>query len=353
MADVASGARRAVWGEGHGVAAVWGAACRGAAAWLCAVRGGAMGWWALVVGLAAISAAMSAGCGPTGESGPGKGGGGGALRVVVSIQPLLGLAKELAPAGSEVTAIIGVGRSEHGHELTPAEAERIARADVVVYVGLGLEPGIARLVEQRPVKGRRVVCFASVVGVEDEHEGHSHGPEEACDHAVDPHLWLDPSLVERLVEAMRVAIEGAMGERGALTQPEREALSSRAMALAARVRALDEEIKGELERLKGRTIVTHHNAWSRLAERYGLKVAAVIREVEGAEPTPGAIERAVVATREHGARAVFVEPQYSAAAGERIAKAAGVRLERLDPLGSGDWFAMMRGNAAALVRGLK
>ncbi|MFN0132272.1 MAG: metal ABC transporter substrate-binding protein [Phycisphaerales bacterium] len=307
---------------------------------------------ALVAGffVAALAAVLFVGCGQPARQ-PGS------LRVVVSIQPLLGLARALAPDGADVSALIAVGQSEHGHELTPAEADRVRRADMLVYVGLGLEAKLQRLVERRPVKGREVVCFADAVGIKDDHAHHDH---EGHDHerhgTIDPHLWLDARLVEQLVEPMRAAIERALVAQGQFTDVERAALAARAQALTARVRELDADLVRQLAPLKGRTIVTHHNAWSRLADRFGLKVAAVIREVEGSEPTPDAIERAVRAVKEAsggvGGAAIFVEPQFNRAAGERIAQATGERLGTLDPLGDGDWFALMRANADSLVRAL-
>ncbi len=281
---------------------------------------------------------------PSAASGP--------IRIVVTIPPLAGLARDVAPE-AQVTTLIPPGTSEHGYEPTPGQLAALASADVVVYVGLDLDPKIARFVREHPSPSRGVVCFAQTVGIDageahEDHDGHDHDEHE---HAVDPHLWLDPPLVEKFAPALGDAIARAQRERG--DSGAADATRRRAQEVVARVRTLHAELEAQLAPIKGRSIVTHHNAWSRLADRYGLSVAAVIRVNESAEPTPEAIAAAVDAIRARGARGIFVEPQFSPAAAESIARAAGARLGVLDPLGTGDWFELMRSNARSLVETLK
>src|SRR5882757_8715144 len=69
------------------------------------------------------------------------------LRAVVTIPPLKGLIEPLLPPGTTVTVLMQPGRSEHGYEFTPADMAAMARADVFVYVGLGLEGRIEATLE--------------------------------------------------------------------------------------------------------------------------------------------------------------------------------------------------------------
>jgi zinc transport system substrate-binding protein len=175
---------------------------------------------------------------------------------------------------------------------------------------------------------------------------HDHRADEHK-HGVDPHVWLDPVLVLELVPAIRSAIQSATALRG---EPRAEELETKEADMLARVREVDQAYRTRLAPLAGRAIVTHHAAFDRLADRYGLRIAAVIREVESGEPTPGAIAHVVEAIRKESVPAIFVEPQFDASVGARIAREAGVELGHLDPLGNGDWFAMMHANLAEIVR---
>jgi zinc transport system substrate-binding protein len=273
----------------------------------------------------------------------------GPLRVVVTVPALVGLIKPLLPSGATVTAIMPPGRSEHGYEPTPHDIATLGGADIAVYVGLGLEPAVESFLKKHPSKTRRDVCFAAAAGIQAEPHDHAHDDHgHDHTHAVDVHLWLDPDLCVKLIDAVAEQVGPAMADvEGGGPWSAVDA----AAKLKAEIRSLDQECREKLVPLAGRSIVTHHNAWQRLADRYGLKVAAVIRQTDS-EPTPGAIADAVDAIRKQGARAVFVEPQFDPEAAKRIADAAGVKLGVLDPLGTGDYFAMMRANVKALVEAL-
>ncbi len=278
----------------------------------------------------------------------------GPFRIVVSVAPLVGLAGALAPQSATVRTVVPIGRSLHGYEPTPGDLAALAQADLVVHVGLGLEPGLERFLAGHPSPRRRVLCFADAVGLaaaadhdhaDHEDDGHAHGP-------VDPHLWLDPSLVRAFVPHLRRAVEEAARNGPGLDEGALARLDEAERSLLAAIDEVDREHRERLAPFAGASIVTHHAAWGRLAERYGLRVAAVVRPIETQEPTPAQIGAAVAALRTEGARTLFVEPQFSDVAARRIADQAGCRLETLDPEGKPDWFILMRSNLDALVRGL-
>lgn len=312
----------------------------------------------MLVALAAAVAALAS-CGggePTHAAGP--------LRIVVTIPPLLSLAKALAPPGAEVTSLTPPGVSEHTYEPPPSAVARMLDADVVVMIGLGLEPRVQAALDKHPSPTRRVVVFADAVGLagasaehEDTHD-HAHddqGDDDGHGHhhaGADPHLWLDPVLVERFIPALRAGIEASLKGRGVSTPAEVARLDGAQRRLIEDARAIDSAYQSALADAPSRVLVTHHDAYSRLAVRYNLQVVAVLRPVSVVEPTPGDIQRAVDAIRAHGVKAIYVEPQFSAAAAERIARLTGARVLSLDPLGDGDWDAMMRTNLSRLVEGL-
>lgn len=288
------------------------------------------------------------------------------LSVVVSIPPLAGIVRGLLPAGSTVESLIPPGASEHGYEIPPAALSRAARADLVVSVGLGLEASADKFLAANPREGRREVVFHAVAkrraggllpaakpaegGQPGGHEGHSHGPGESCSVCAsradtDPHFWLDPVLVRDLsVELSRVI--------GAASGPEAAAaLKNKLDAQLARIDELHERYARTLAPAARRTIVVAHDAWQYPAARFGLRVVA-IAGLNAQEPTPGAIRDAARVIREQGLTHVFIEPQLSRRAAERIASATSVGVLMLDPLGDGDWFALMESNLRSLATAL-
>lgn len=281
-----------------------------------------------------------------------------ALRAVVTIAPLKSFVEPLLPEGSHLRVLMQPGKSEHGYEFTPSDLRALAEADIVVLVGLNLEPAVEKTLENRKDASRRVVRFSDVVGIDaeaqdaHEHADHDHAEhvhDENCNHGpIDPHLWLDPILCDKLVGAVRGAVDAELGERNALSDDAKVAISAREADLHARIAQVDKAWRDAGPMLAATPIVTHHNAFPRLAERYGMRIAAVIRDIPTTEPSPAQVANVARTIRDQNVRTIYVEPQFSRKLADRIAKAANVSVATLDPLGTGDWFALMDANLASI-----
>jgi len=265
---------------------------------------------------------------------------------VVSIPPLEGLVEPLVEAaGGSVRVLAPSGGSAHGFELTPEGLRAIIESDVLVTIGLGLDPQVGSAASAHPSFWRKDVVLGDVLGFAsnepgrseegDDHTGHDHG-------AIDPHIWLDPALVSRSISAMAGAISD-------VSPGSSELVLLAAQSQLDRVQAIDVAYQVALAPYKGRKVVTLHSAWGRLFERHGIEQVAVIRPIESVEPTPSEIAAVITLVREHNIGVIFVEPQHSRSAADRIADATGARIYTIDPIGSGDWEKMMQRNLNVLV----
>lgn len=142
------------------------------------------------------------------------------------------------------------------------------------------------------------------------------------------HVWLS---VERHIGQVRGIAAGLK----AWDPAHAEHYGRNADGYVARLESLRAAVARAARDLKGREIITFHEAFPYLAEDLGLKVVAVIQREPGSEPSAGELAATVRIVRERGVRAVFVEPQYSPKSAEAIARETGVRLVELDPLVSG------------------
>jgi zinc transport system substrate-binding protein len=161
----------------------------------------------------------------------------------------------------------------------------------------------------------------------------------------DPHVWLDPVRFAEAVERIG-AVLGA-------DAPARE--------LAVRLDALDDELRRGLADCERREVVTAHDAFAYLGERYDLELIPIAGVSPEAEPSARDLERVAEVVRASGATTVFVEPLLSPEVGETVAREAGAQTAVLDPLeglteealaGGEDYFSVMRANLAALREGL-
>jgi zinc transport system substrate-binding protein len=180
---------------------------------------------------------------------------------------------------------------------------------------------------------------------EHEHEHHDgHGDDDDHHHGTDPHIWLDPVLVEKMIAAEAKVLRDVVGDDAAAAVR----VTAAETAVLKRVRAVDERYRTTIGSAARRTIVVGHDAWGYLARRYGIETVA-IKGLTASEPTPAAMQAAVKAVRDKKAKCVFAEPQLGRAAADHIAAATGVPVRTLDPLGDGDWFQLMDANLKELA----
>ncbi len=284
----------------------------------------------------------------------------GRLRVVVTIRPLELIVRELLLDSAlaervELSTILAPEVSPHGFEPTSAQVAMLQRADLVILNGLGLDDWAARGLPART----RLARFDDVVDLEAEHENlhehdhahdHAHGPE--CDHGpIDEHFWVDPELVRAFAALLAREIEQGLGR----TEPEAEAIAALRERFNHVVARVDEDLKRLLEAHRGRRIVTHHNVFSRLANRYGLGEPIVLRRLAALEPSPGDLRRAIEHIRQEHIHAILIEPQFAAAAAERVRNETNAALIEVDPLGidAATWSDMMRSIGGAIARSLE
>ncbi|MEN0021520.1 MAG: metal ABC transporter substrate-binding protein, partial [Planctomycetota bacterium] len=262
----------------------------------------------------------------------------GEVQVIVSIPPLRSFAEALAP-DAEVVVMVPAGVSPHGYEPRPSDMATLARADAVLAIGRGLEGRLLPAVDRAEARSVPTVRVGEQVWSTETDSGSAVGRWDA-------HVWLDPGAMLIAVDAM---VETLRSVPGVGDQARFEA---DAAALRARVVAIDAAYRDRLAPWAGSTLVVQHGAWSRIAERYGLVITDKVTPVPHAEPTPSDVADILRRMRAEGVDAVVTEPQLNAATAERLAELAGVPVIRLDPLGRGDWFAMMNDNLDRLVAGL-
>lgn len=111
------------------------------------------------------------------------------------------------------------------------------------------------------------------------------------------------------------------------------AVRERAAAFQRELAALDAEMLAALEPLRGAEVVEFHHSMDYLLRRCGIRVAGAIEPSPGQSVGPRTLHELTEHAREHGARAVFMEPQLAGQAAEALAREAGIPLITVDPYG--------------------
>lgn len=255
------------------------------------------------------------------ESGEGTG-------VVAAFYPLAYAAEQLGGSRVRVTNLTPAGAEPHDLELKPGDVAKVKAADLVLLMGHGFQPQLERATSGSQA---RVLKLLDTPGL------HRHGN--------DPHVWLDPLRYALLVQAIARALhEEAAGVR-----------------MVARLHALDREYRAGLAHCQRHEIVTSHEAFGYLAQRYGLTQIGVEGLNPEAEPAPRDLARVVDLVRKDGVTTVYAETLVSPKLAHTIARETGAKSAILDPIegltpkaiaDGADYFSVMRANLAALRAGL-
>jgi zinc transport system substrate-binding protein len=161
----------------------------------------------------------------------------------------------------------------------------------------------------------------------------------------DPHVWLDPIRYAKIVERIGEAL-------GAESAAER---------LVARLEALDADFREGLADCQRHEIVTSHEAFAYLAQRYGLEQIPITGLSPEAEPQPADLARVVDLVKEHGVTTIYYETLVSPRIAETVARETGATTAVLDPIEGltpaeiargEDYFTRMRANLRILEEGL-
>lgn len=257
-----------------------------------------------------------------------------AIRVVASFYPYGELVRAVAGARAEVHTLVPDGAEPHHWEPRPSDVARLRQADLIVYNGAGLEPWLPDVLAGLPADRPRRLEAAAGLGLlpapepaVEEEEGHDHGHDHrhGAEAAPDPHIWLDPVLLQDVVARLRDALTAA-DPAGAATYGEAAAALSSALA------ELDRQYREALASCRHRTLLVTHGFFTYPAARYGLEQLAVMGVAPGAEPSPRTLARLAELARNRGVGVLFAETLVGRRVAETLAAEAGLQVRRLNPM---------------------
>ncbi|MER5291732.1 zinc ABC transporter substrate-binding protein [Streptomyces pharetrae] len=279
--------------------------------------------------------------------------------VVASFYPMQFLAEQIGGDHVNVTTLTEPGQEPHDLELSTKQTAELQEADAVLYLK-SLQPAVDEAVAQAGAKTK--IDAASLTELEDHgsvehdhgHEGEEHAeePSEEEEHALDPHVWLDPVKYAEVAKGVGAAFEKADPDHAADYKKNTD-------ALVAKLNALDTRIADGLRSTTTKVFFTNHASFGYFAERYGLTQEAISGLDPESEPSPARIKELQEEAKADGVTTVFYETLVSDKTAKTLAKDAGLKTDVLDPLEGitdrsegDDYFQVMESNLGALKTAL-
>jgi zinc/manganese transport system substrate-binding protein len=267
----------------------------------------------------------------------------GPLRVVASFSLLADMVREVGGSAVSVHELVGPGADAHVFTPRPADAQRVAKAELVVVNGLGFEGWMDRLIRASGYTGPVLVATQGVTLLQ-----RTGRP--------DPHAWQSLTAAQRYVENIRLALvrlrPGAAAD-----------LNARAAAYTQRIGQLDAHIRERMAAIPAteRRIVTSHDAFGYFGQAYGLQILAAQGWNTGNEASAADVARLIRQLKAQKVRALFVENVSDPRLMQRMAQEAGARVggtlysDALSPPGTAadTYLRLMAHNAETILLALQ
>ncbi len=245
----------------------------------------------------------------------------GKLKVVATTPDLAAIAREIGGTAVEVTALGKPTEDQHHVDAKPSHIVTLNRADVLIEGGAELELGwLPPLLENSRNKKifagapGRIVASQGVRMLEipttfDRSKGDIHA-------LGNPHFLIDPVNVK--------IIAGEIAKHFAQVDPKSAPLyKANLVAFNARVDTKLIEWRKQLEPFKGAKIVTYHNDFVYLADRFKLQVIQTLEPKPGIAPSPAHLARVISAMKAANARVILVQPYQNRKTAETVARQTG------------------------------
>ena len=269
------------------------------------------------------------------------------IKVVTTIKPLHSLVANVMDGVGEPSLIIEGSTSPHSFTLKPSHAKLLEEADLIFWIGEGIETFMERPLESI-VKNAEVVEFMEVESIEklkfreesifgehDDHDDHDDHDEEGHDDhegheghnhgEFDAHIWLDPSNAKEMVHE----IAHELGDLDPANKDKYEAnAKTTILALDKLINDMSKDIN------KGAKFVVFHDAYQYFEERFGVRAAGALTLNTDVLPGAKQIDEIQDVIKDKGIKCIFSEPQFNPKIISTIAEDTNIKTGVFDPLGA-------------------
>lgn len=253
--------------------------------------------------------------------------------VLTSIKPLGFIASAITDGVTETKVLLPVSASPHDYSLKPSDVTQLQSANLVVWVGDGLEGFLEKSIDKLPKE--KVLTLEDVDAIDDivaktkknhDHDDHKHD-HHGHSHDEDWHIWLSAEASELAAEQIAARLTEQLPEQKAK-------IADNLAKFKANLTAKKAGIAKQLEPVKGKGYYTFHDAYGYFERAYGLNSLGsftINPTVAPGAKTLAAIKKNIAKNK---AQCLFVEPQFTPKVIETLAKETQVKVGQLDPLGA-------------------
>lgn len=253
----------------------------------------------------------------------------GKINIMTSLFPQYDFAKHIAGDKANTVLFLPPGTESHMFDLRPVDILNIYNADLFLYTGDYMEPWAGEIIKSIPEENKLFVvdCSKGVELIQSEQENeyddsgdnHNHEQEQ---HALDPHIWLDPTLAMLMVDNICDALCHIDGDNAEYYIHNADNYKNLLKTLEYDIFAVIEDAERDVLVFGGRF------AYIYFLNHFNLKYVSVYDSCStNTEPSVKAVNDVTDFIRDNGIPCIYHEEFVNPSLAKAIAKAANVSYE--------------------------
>lgn len=256
------------------------------------------------------------------------------LSIVASIKPVHALVAGVMGDLGTPHLLLAAPTSAHHFTLKPSQARALQNADIVFWIGPGMEQPLTKALATLAADAQSVALddSAGLVLFDFDDDGHDdHGTKDKHDghggHGINPHIWLDPFNAQIML--------GVIADHLGKADPvNARAYQANADAIRQTFAQLQIDIARQLAPFAESEFLVLHDAHIYFERRFGMRAHAAITTEPDVMPTAAKIKKLRHDLESHPMDCIFGEPFLGQKAVRLTAEGSDIRIGQLDPLGS-------------------
>ena len=234
-------------------------------------------------------------------------------QVVATSTILADLTETVGGDEIELTGILEPGADPHVYEPVPADSVAFEKADLIIYNGYNLEPGLIKLMNAAGVNAKKVPVGERVQPLNYQYEGKT---------VPDPHVWGSVKNAIVMVKTIR-------DELIEISPEDQEKFTQNAEQLIQELEQLNQWISQQIKTIpkNQRQLVTTHDAFQYYANTYGLEITGTLIGISTEEqPSAQTVKNLAETIKKIKVPAIFAETTINPKLITTVAEEAGVTL---------------------------
>ena len=272
------------------------------------------------------------------------------IKVVTSIKPIHSITSYIMDGVGSPDLIVDGYNSPHNFQLKPSHAKMLQNADLVIFVGEGIEEFLEKPLESIAKDAKKFALLEqsgfkklkfrekNIFEEHDDHDDHDKKAKKKDDHddhghddhghghgEYDPHIWLDPINAKAMIKKITKL----------LSKMDKENSSTYKSNSKKAIKEIDmmvKEIKSEMN--KDLKFVVFHDAYQYFENRFDISVLGAL--TVNTDVLPGAEQLSEIreVIEHENVNCIFSEPQFNPDIINAIAMDTNVKTGVLDPVGA-------------------